>query len=125
MVELTYRQAGAEIELDDVPTKPLTHNLGRGFSKSNLFNMRSFYISYPNFPDASGKLTRSHYCEILSVSDESARSFYEKECVKSDWSVGSPMRMSSGDATSSTRHTARAELEKEHGIDASRASYAR
>ena len=67
--------------------KELTRELGRGFSKSNLFNMRSFYIAYPNFPDASGKLTWSHYCELLSVAERNARDFYEKECVNSDWSV--------------------------------------
>ena len=67
--------------------KELTRELGRGFSKSNLFNMRSFYAAYSNFPDASGKLTWSHYCELLSISDQSARVFYEKECANADWSV--------------------------------------
>lgn len=67
--------------------KELTRDLGRGFSKSNLFNMRSFYIAYLDFPDASGKLTWSHYCELLSVSDQAARNFYEQESVNADWSV--------------------------------------
>jgi len=67
--------------------KELTKELGRGFSQSNLFNMRSFYTAYPNFPDASGKLTWSHYYELISVSDQNARAFYEKECVNADWSV--------------------------------------
>lgn len=67
--------------------KELTRDLGRGFSKSNLFNMRSFYVYYPNFPDASEKLTWSHYCELLSISDPDARSFYEKETINSNWSV--------------------------------------
>ena len=49
--------------------------------------MRNFYVSYPNFPDAAGKLTWSRYCELLSVSDQTARNYYEKECVNSDWSV--------------------------------------
>lgn len=68
-------------------SKELTRELGRGFSKSNLFNMRNFYIEYPNFPDASGKLTWSHYCELLVVSDKDSRNFYEKECINSSWSV--------------------------------------
>lgn len=68
-------------------SKELTNELGRGFSRSNLFNMRAFYTAYPNFPDASGKLTWSHYCELLSVSDQEARSFYERECLNSEWSV--------------------------------------
>ncbi len=67
--------------------KELTRDLGRGFSKSNLFNMRNFYIVYPNFPDTSGKLSWSHYCELLIVSDKDARSFYEHECMNSNWSV--------------------------------------
>ena len=68
-------------------SKELTRELGRGFSKSNMFNMRAFYIAYSDFPDASGKMTWSHYCELLSVSDVDARKFYEKECANSDWSV--------------------------------------
>ena len=34
----------------------------------------------------SGKLTWSHYLELLSVKDKDARSFYENECTKSKWS---------------------------------------
>lgn len=30
----------------------------------------------------SGQLTWSHYCELLSISDENKRSFYEKEIIK-------------------------------------------
>ena len=35
----------------------------------------------------SGKLSWSHYCELLSISDENKRGFYEKESVNSGWSV--------------------------------------
>ena len=35
----------------------------------------------------SGKLSWSHYCELLSISDKEKRSFYEKEAVNSGWSV--------------------------------------
>lgn len=60
---------------------------GKGFSRSNLQNMRLLYISFLNLPDASNKLTWSHYIEILGVSDVSARSFYEKQCMIENWSV--------------------------------------
>ncbi len=60
---------------------------GKGFSRSNLQYMRLFYISFPKIPDASGKLTWSHYVEILGISDELARSFYEKQCILENWSV--------------------------------------
>lgn len=68
-------------------SKELTSELGKGFSKSNLFNMRALYLSYPIFQTVSGKLSWSHYSELLGVSDESARSFYEKEAINSNWSV--------------------------------------
>lgn len=68
-------------------SKSLTKELGRGFSRSNLQNMRLFYLQYPICQTVSGKLSWSHYCELLSVSDKDKRSFYEKECVNSGWSV--------------------------------------
>jgi predicted nuclease of restriction endonuclease-like (RecB) superfamily len=68
-------------------SKALTNELGRGFSRSNLQNMRNFYISYPNLPDASGRLSWSHYSELINISDTDARSFYEQECINSHWSV--------------------------------------
>mgnify|MGYP002754490370 CR=1 FL=1 len=39
------------------------------------------------FQTLSGKLSWSHYCELLSISDEKKRSFYEKETVSANWSV--------------------------------------
>jgi len=68
-------------------SKELKTILGSGFSVSNLFNMRKFYITYPKFQTLSGKLSWSHYCELLSISDNTERSFYEKECANSNWSV--------------------------------------
>ena len=68
-------------------SKKLISELGRGFSRSNLQNMRSFYLLYPNLPDASDKLSWSHYCEFITVSDADARAFYEQECLNSRWSV--------------------------------------
>lgn len=68
-------------------SKKLTKDFGRGFSKSNLFNMRNFYLIYPIFQTVSGKLTWSHYCELLGISEENKRSFYEKESINANWSV--------------------------------------
>lgn len=68
-------------------SKELRKILGSGFSVSNLFNMRKLYITYPKIQTVSGKLSWSHYCELLSVEDKDARNFYEKECVNSNWSV--------------------------------------
>ena len=67
--------------------KELTREFGKGFSRSNLQNMRAFYLAYEKCQTVSGKLSWSHYCELLSISDENKRSFYEKEAVNSNWSV--------------------------------------
>lgn len=67
-------------------SKRLTNDLGKGFSVSNLQFMRRFYQKYPIQQTLSVKLTWSHYCELLSISDDDKRSFYEKECVNANWS---------------------------------------
>ncbi len=68
-------------------SKRLTKEYGKGFSRSNLQNMRNFYLFYPICQTVSGKLSWSHYCELLSISDEHKRSFYEKETINANWSV--------------------------------------
>jgi len=68
-------------------SKALTRDIGKGFSVSNLQFMRRFYIEYPNQQTLSVKLSWSHYCELLSVSDMDARGFYENEAVNSNWSI--------------------------------------
>lgn len=68
-------------------SKELTKEFGKGFSRSNLQNMRQFYLTYEKCQTLSGKLSWSHYCELLSISDTDKRSFYEKEAVNSGWSV--------------------------------------
>lgn len=60
-------------------SKELTQEFGKGFSRSNLQNMRAFYLAYEKCQTVSGKLSWSHYCELLSISDDNKRSFYEKE----------------------------------------------
>ena len=49
--------------------------------------MRQLYLCYPNFQTLSGKLSWSHYCELLGISEPDKRAFYEKECLNSSWSV--------------------------------------
>ena len=63
-------------------SKRLTKEYGKGFSKSNLFNMRNFYLTFPIFQTLSGKLSWSHYCELLSISDEKKRSFMRRKPFK-------------------------------------------
>lgn len=68
-------------------SKELTKEFGKGFSRSSLQNMRLFYLNYEKCQTVSGKLSWSHYCELLSISDADKRSFYEKEAANSNWSV--------------------------------------
>ncbi|MEO0190957.1 MAG: PDDEXK nuclease domain-containing protein [candidate division WOR-3 bacterium] len=68
-------------------SKDLTIKYGRGFSRSNLQYMRLLYLKYPKCQTLSGKLSWSHYVELLGVSGDLARSFYEKQCIRENWSV--------------------------------------
>lgn len=68
-------------------SKDLKKQYGKGFSRRNLLNMRNFYLKYKKWQTVSADLSWSHYSELLSVSDDLARSFYEKQCIKENWSV--------------------------------------
>ena len=68
-------------------SRDLRLKYGKGFSRSNLQYMRLLYIKYPKCQTLSGKLSWNDYVEILSVSDDLTRSFYEKQCVEENWSV--------------------------------------
>ena len=68
-------------------SKDLKSRFGKGFSKSNIYLMRQFYLKYQIFQSLTGKLTWTHYAELLGVSDDFARGFYEKQAVNDNWSV--------------------------------------
>jgi predicted nuclease of restriction endonuclease-like (RecB) superfamily len=89
--------------------KDLTARFGRGFSRTNVFQMRQFFLAYrekiqtlsefsgaesivktpsglssgnPAFP-----LSWSHYVRLLTVPEAQARSYYENESRRGGWSV--------------------------------------
>ena len=62
-------------------SRDLTDRYGKGFGRSNLFNMRKLYVTYPKIQTLSGLLSWSHYIELLKIDDPLERSFYEKESV--------------------------------------------
>ncbi len=107
-------RAGYGEELINKLSKDMTEKFGRGFSEINLRNMRRFYLEFPiriqqtvsvkssdayKFQTVSGKssipqivsakfeplLSWSHYCELLSVENPLARSFYEQESINNNW----------------------------------------
>ena len=67
--------------------KALTKECGKGFSKSNLYKMRQLYTTHKIFQTVSGKLSWSHQCELLDITDDAKRNFYEKEAANANWSV--------------------------------------
>lgn len=67
-------------------SKDLKLCLGKGYSRSNLYNMRKLYELYPIFQPLAGKLSWTNLCEILTISDELGRNFYIAEASKEKWS---------------------------------------
>lgn len=82
----------------------LTEKFGKGFSATNLKQMRQFYSVYSkdqisqtlsdqfeNLPAVStGRkffLSWSHYLKLMRMDDVDERHFYEIECVKNNWSL--------------------------------------
>ena len=87
-----YEQKGKEkadygSALLDTLSKDLKQRYGKGFSKSNVYLMRLFYLKYPKFQTVSGKLSWSHYSELLSIQEDVARHFYENQSINENWSV--------------------------------------
>ncbi len=75
-------------------SQDLTHRFGRGFGRSNLFQMRAFYLAYSQkVQTASGQLeglfplSWSHYVKLLTVRTDEARRFYEEEARRGGWSL--------------------------------------
>lgn len=82
----------------------LTKNFGKGFSVTNLKQMRQFYLVYEsdqigqtvsdqfaNLPTVStGRkffLSWSHYLKLMRIENIEERHFYEIEAVKNNWSL--------------------------------------
>ncbi|MFN7936822.1 MAG: PDDEXK nuclease domain-containing protein [Bryobacteraceae bacterium] len=86
----------------------LTARFGRGFSRSNVFQMRQFYLAYREkiqtpsgitagevivqtasglFGDHLFPLSWSHYVRLLTVEDSEAKKYYEDEALRGGWSV--------------------------------------
>ena len=73
-------------------SKELTNEYGKGYTKTNLYSIYSFYKMYPNiFHSVSGKsvplLSWTHYRTLIQVKDEKARNWYEKEAAQQAWNV--------------------------------------
>lgn len=67
--------------------KDLTNEYGKGFSRSNLFQIRKFYATFSIVQTVSGQLSWSHYVELLKIDDQLERQFYMQQCETVNWSV--------------------------------------
>ena len=110
-------RAGYGEELIDRLSVDLAKKFGRGFSRSNLFQIRAFYIEWGIVQTVSGQfqirakpaaevktqslagfsgslfttetfpLPWSNYVRLMTVPNRTARGFYEEEAIKGGWSV--------------------------------------
>ena len=66
----------------------ITKEFGKGCDKSNLWHMRNFYLTFPNFIDSPRReLSWTHYRLLLKVEKSAARGFYEQEAAEQNWST--------------------------------------
>ncbi|MDR3129004.1 MAG: DUF1016 N-terminal domain-containing protein [Tannerellaceae bacterium] len=74
------QEGNARVKYDDKLlvnlSKDLAVRIGKGYSRSNLFNMRLFYSRYPIFQTPSGKLSWSHIVELVTIDNELEHNFY-------------------------------------------------
>src|ERR1700733_7486984 len=85
----------------------LTSQFGRGFSRTNVFQMRQFFLAYqdkiqtpselsggaPIVQTVSGlsaaspafPLSWSHYVRLLSIADGNARAWFHSEALRGGW----------------------------------------
>ncbi len=70
-------------------SKQLTQELGKGFSSTNLKQMRSFYLTYSKGQTVSDefKLSWSHYLMLMRLDNIEERKFYEIEAFENSWSL--------------------------------------
>ena len=68
-------------------SKQMTQDFGKGFTVSNLKNMRQFYLNFPNSYALRSELSWTHYRLLMRVENENARQFYLDVAVKSQWST--------------------------------------
>lgn len=70
----------------DLLSRDLKDRYGKGFSRRNVLNMRTFFLEYPKWQAVPAKLSWTHIVSLLLVESRLARSFYEKECIANKWS---------------------------------------
>lgn len=67
----------------------LTSEFGKGFSTTNLKQMRTFYLNYSKGQTVSDEfvLSWSHYLILMRIDNIDERKFYEIEAIENKWSL--------------------------------------
>jgi predicted nuclease of restriction endonuclease-like (RecB) superfamily len=68
-------------------SKRLRTGFGKGFDRSNLWYMRSFYLAFPKIDAVRRELTWTHYRLLLKVERAEVRQFYLDECIAANWTT--------------------------------------
>ena len=70
-------------------SRRLSKEFGKGFSVTNIQQMRNFYLVYQKQQTLSVKfnLSWSHYLKLMRIDNVNERSFYEIESHKNNWSL--------------------------------------
>ena len=76
----------------EILSEKLTEKYKKGFSVTNLRQMRQFYIVYSENEihqtlSDEFKLSWSHYIKLSRISNPDERKFYEIEAVENNWSL--------------------------------------
>jgi len=82
-------RAGYGLQLIEELSEKLSKEFGKGFSSTNIKQMRSFYTIYSKGQTMSDEfnLSWSHYLTLMRIDDENERKFYEIEAFKNNWSL--------------------------------------
>ena len=70
-------------------SQKLTIEFGKGFSTTNLKQMRTFYLTYSKRQTVSDefRLSWSHYLMLMRIDNVDERKFYEIETAENNWSI--------------------------------------
>ena len=80
-------RAGYGESLIDMLSEKLTADFGKGFSRRNVFYMRSLYIAFPIVHALRAQLSWTHYRLILQVENQDEREYYLNEAANEHWST--------------------------------------
>jgi len=71
-------------------SRHLTDVLGKGFSEANLWNMRQFYATFPDFDQFSRQclenLSWTNICLVMRLNNKEERDYYLREASVCNWS---------------------------------------